>query len=200
MTKYLPKNIENLINEFNRLPGIGPKTAQRLAFYLLKNSEVKSRELADALMNVKNGIRFCNKCFILTTEEICDICTDKGRDADLICVVEDTMDLVAIEKAGGYKGLYHVLHGTIAPLDGIGPEDLKMKELVDRVANGGITEVIVATNPTLEGEATGLYIAKILAGSDVKITRIARGLPSGGDIEYADQTTIMRAMKGRVGI
>lgn len=200
MTKYLPKNIENLINEFNRLPGIGPKTAQRLAFHLLKSSEVKSRELADALMNVKNGIRFCNKCFILTTEEICDICTDKGRDADLICVVEDTMDLVAIEKAGGYKGLYHVLHGAIAPLDGIGPEDLKMKELVDRVANGGITEVIVATNPTLEGEATGLYIAKILAGYDVKITRIARGLPSGGDIEYADQTTIMRAMKGRVGI
>lgn len=200
MSKYLPKNIDDLIREFNRLPGIGPKTAQRLAFYILKSSDLVASELARALIDVKNGIRFCNKCFTLTTEEICGICADRGRDTSLVCVVEDTLDLAAIEKTGEYKGLYHVLHGAIAPLDGISPEDLKMKELADRVANGGITEVIVATNPTLEGEATGLYIAKILAKFDVKITRIARGLPSGGDIEYADQTTIMRAMKGRVGI
>ncbi|HAU39394.1 MAG: recombination protein recR, recombination protein RecR [Candidatus Peregrinibacteria bacterium GW2011_GWF2_43_17] len=200
MTKYLPKNIDDLIKEFNRLPGIGPKTAQRLAFHILKSSDLVAGELARALVDVKKGVRFCKKCFTLTTDEVCGICFDAGRDASVVCVVEDTLDLVAIEKAGGYKGLYHVLHGAMAPLDGIGPEDLKMKELADRVAEGEIKEVIVATNPNLEGEATGLYISKILAGFDVKITRIARGLPSGGDIEYADQTTIMRAMKGRVGI
>ena len=199
MTKYLPKNIENLINEFNRLPGIGPKTAQRLAFYLLKSSEMKSRELADALMNVKKGIRFCNKCFTLTSEEVCDICTDPMRKQDVVCVVEDSMDLIAIEKTGQFHGLYHVLHGKIAPLDGVGPDDLKLRELVARVDLGEIKEVIIATNPNLEGEATGFYISKILSGyPDVKITRIARGLPSGGDLEYADQTTIGRAIEGRV--
>jgi len=200
MTKYLPKNIDDLIKEFNRLPGIGPKTAQRLAFHVLKSSDLVANGLARALIDVKKGVRFCNKCFTLTTDETCGVCSDSTRDSGIICVVEDTLDLIAIEKSGGYKGLYHVLHGAIAPLDGVGPENLKIKELTDRVLAGGINEVIVATNPTLEGEATGLYIAKMLAGTDVKITRIARGLPSGGDIEYADQTTIVRAMKGRVGL
>lgn len=200
MSKYLPKNIEELVKEFNRLPGIGPKTAQRLAFHILKSPEFTARGLADALTRVKDGIRFCNECFTLTTDEICDICSDSGRDRSLVCVVEDPMDLIAIEKTGEYRGLYHVLHGAIAPLDGIGPDDIKIVELRDRVAKGEIKEVIVATNPNLEGEATGLYIAKVLMGFDVKITRIARGLPSGGDLEYADHTTISRAMNGRVGI
>ncbi|EKD63191.1 MAG: recombination protein RecR [uncultured bacterium] len=198
MTKYLPKNIENLINEFNRLPGIGPKTAQRLAFYLLKSSETRSRELADALVNVKTGIRMCNKCFTLTTEEICDICSDSVRKQEVVCVVEDSTDLIAIEKTGEFHGVYHVLHGKIAPLDGVGPDDIKLKELVARVACGEIKEVIVATNPNLEGEATALYISKILAPyNNVRVTRIARGLPSGGDLEYADLTTIGRAISGR---
>ncbi len=198
MAKYLPKNIDDLVKEFNRLPGIGPKTAQRLAFHILKSPDFAARGLADALTRVKEGIRFCKECCTLATEEICSICSDSGRDRSIICVVEDTLDLVAIEKTGEFKGLYHVLHGAITPLDGIGPDDIKLSELRDRVDGGDVKEVIVATNPSLEGEATGLYIAKILADFDVKITRIARGLPSGADIEYADQTTISKAMNGRV--
>jgi len=200
MAKYLPKNIDELINEFNRLPGIGPKTAQRLAFHILKSPDFVAKELGDALVRVKEGIGFCKECFTLTTSESCDICKDTSRDRDIVCVVEDPMDLIAIEKTGEYKGLYHVLHGAIAPLDGIGPDELKMQELQARVAAGSIKEVIIATNPSLEGEATGLYIGRILADYDVKITRIARGLPSGGELEYADQTTIMRAMAGRTGL
>jgi recombination protein RecR len=152
-------------------------------------------------MNVKKGIRFCNKCFTLATEEVCDICADSSRKHGVVCVVEDSTDLIAIEKTGEFNGIYHVLHGKIAPLDGIGPDDLKLKELVARVDKGGIEEVIVATNPNLEGEATGLYISKILAPyTGVRVTRIARGLPSGGDLEYADQTTIGKAIKGRVRV
>ncbi len=200
MAKYLPKNIDELITEFNRLPGIGPKTAQRLAFHILKSPDFAARDLADALTRVKDGIVFCQECFTLATSEKCDICKDESRDRSTVCVVEDPMDLIAIEKTGEYKGLYHVLHGAISPLDGIGPDELKMKELQNRIASGSVKEVIIATNPSLEGEATGLYIGKMLADYDVRITRIARGLPSGGDIEYADQTTIMRAMSGRTSL
>ncbi|OIP80901.1 recombination protein RecR [Candidatus Peregrinibacteria bacterium CG22_combo_CG10-13_8_21_14_all_44_10] len=200
MAKYLPKNIDELINEFNRLPGIGPKTAQRLAFHILKSPDFTARGLSDALLQVKDGIVFCKECFTLATTDLCEICQDDSRDRSLVCVVEDPMDLIAIEKTGEYKGLYHVLHGAITPLDGIGPDELKMKELFDRASEGSISEIIVATNPSLEGEATGLYIARLLAAFDIKITRIARGLPSGGDLEYADQTTISRAMNGRTSL
>lgn len=200
MAKYLPKNIDELINEFNRLPGIGPKTAQRLAFHILKSPDFTARGLSDALLQVKDGICFCKECFTLATTDLCEICQDDSRDRSLVCVVEDPMDLIAIEKTGEYKGLYHVLHGAITPLDGIGPDELKMKELFDRASGGSINEIIVATNPSLEGEATGLYIARLLAAFDIKITRIARGLPSGGDLEYADQTTISRAMNGRTSL
>lgn len=203
MAKYLPKNVDDLINEFNKLPGIGPKTAQRLAFHILKSPERIARGLSDAVSKVKDGIGLCKECFNLSTQEICEICGDGHRDRDLVCVVEDSLDLIAIEKTGEFKGIYHVLHGLIAPLDGIGPDDLRMKELRERVMKGDskgellIKEVIVATNPNLEGEATALYVSKMLSDLPVKVTRIARGLPSGGDLEYADHTTLTKAMSGR---
>ncbi|MBU1018680.1 MAG: recombination mediator RecR [Patescibacteria group bacterium] len=203
MAKYLPKNVEDLINELGRLPGIGPKTAQRLAFHILKSPDRVARGLSDAVARVREGIGLCRECFNLCTGEICEICDDSSRDKEVICVVEDSLDLIAIEKTGEFKGVYHVLHGLIAPLDGIGVDDIRMKELQERVAKGGldgelsVKEVIVATNPNLEGEATALYIARMLDGLDVSVSRIARGLPSGGDLEYADHTTLSRALEGR---
>ena len=195
----LPKPIERLINAFERLPGIGPKTASRLAFYLLKTPWEYSEDLAEALKLVKDGITFCQTCFNITdagrTE--CLICSDAKRDGSVVCVVEDPLDLVALEKTAGYKGRYHVLQGALSPIEGVGPDDIRIRELEERVGNGGITEVIIATNPSMEGDATALYIRQRLNKFEVKITRLARGLPVGGDLEYADQNTLLRALAGR---
>ena len=193
--------VQKLIDELSKLPGIGPKTAQRLTFHLLKLSPEDALPLAHALIEVKEVVRFCTRCFNLTEEELCDICLDAGRDAVAICVVEEPGDIISIERTHEYRGLYHVLGGALSPLDGVGPEKLHLAELVDRVGDEGTREVIVATNPTMAGEATALYIAEELrrftnAGT-LRITRPAAGLPMGGDLEYADEVTLGRALAGR---
>ena len=197
MSTFLPKSIQDLIRELSSLPGVGPKTAQRLAFHLLRSHQGISRNLGEAVLNLKKGVTLCRECQNLTTENPCKICTNVYRDKKIICVVEDTMDLIAVEKTREYKGLYHVLHGVIAPMDGIGPQDLKIRELLARIKNNGVKEVILATNPSMEGEATAMYLAKLLKRHKVKVTRIARGLPVGGDLEYADDITLTRALEGR---
>ncbi len=189
--------VARLIEALQRLPGIGPKTAQRLAFFLLKRPADEVRELAAALVAVKDRIVYCRTCFNVTDEDPCRICADPARDGRLICVVEEPNDLLAMERTGEYRGRYHVLLGALSPLDGIGPEDLKVRELLARLDAGGATEVILATNPNVEGEATALYLAKLLRPLGVKVTRIARGLPVGGDLEYADQVTLSKALEGR---
>lgn len=189
--------IDDLANELAKLPGIGRKTALRLTYHLLKQSPEQSRRLADALVTLSERVRPCARCFNLTEEELCVICRDPRRDASLICVVEESSDIGAIERAGEYRGVYHVLGGRLSPLDGVGPEDLTIPALVERVAGGGIREVIVATNPSLEGEATALYVQRQLAVQGTTISRIARGLPVGGDLEYADGVTIAQALAAR---
>ena len=195
----LPAPLERLILALERLPGIGPKTASRLAFYLLKAPAEFSSDLADALKMVKNGTAFCQRCFNITDtgREECVICADPKRDKSVVCVVEDPLDMVALEKTDGFKGLYHVLHGALSPIEGIGPDDIKIYELEERVKNGGIAEIIIATNPSMEGDATALYLRQRLDKYPVKLTRLARGLPVGGDLEYADQSTLLRALAGR---
>jgi len=195
----LPDPLERLILALERLPGVGPKTASRLAFFLLKAPAEFSSDLADALKMVKNGTAFCQRCFNITDagREECVICADPKRDKSVVCVVEDPLDMVALEKTDGFKGLYHVLHGALSPIEGIGPDDIKIYELEERVKNGGITEIIVATNPSMEGDATALYLRQRLDKYPVKLTRLARGLPVGGDLEYADQSTLLRALAGR---
>jgi len=195
----LPDPLERLILALERLPGIGPKTASRLAFYLLKAPAEFSSDLADALKMVKNGTAFCQRCFNITDtgREECVICADPKRDKSVVCVVEDPLDMVALEKTDGFKGLYHVLHGALSPIEGIGPDDIKIYELEERVKNGGIAEIIIATNPSMEGDATALYLRQRLDKYPVKLTRLARGLPVGGDLEYADQSTLLRALAGR---
>ncbi|MBI4639655.1 MAG: recombination protein RecR [Candidatus Tectomicrobia bacterium] len=192
-----PRSLANLIDELTRLPGIGEKTAQRLAFFLLKWSQKEAMNLAQAIINVKERVRFCSICSSITEEDPCEICADQGRHRDTICVVEEPSDVFAIEKTGEYKGLYHVLMGSLSPLDGIGPEDLKIGELLTRLKEGGVHEVIVATNPNLEGEATAIYLSKLIKPMGVKVTRIAHGLPVGGNLEYADEVTLMKSMEGR---
>jgi recombination protein RecR len=189
-------SVEKLISLLARLPGIGRKSAGRLAFHLLKISREEAFELADVIREVKEKVGFCSICFNISESDPCFICTDARREGDIICVVEESSDLVALEKAEGFNGLYHILGGRISPLDGIGPDDLKIKELLERI-NGSVKEVIVATNPNVEGEATALYLAKLLKPLDVRVTRIARGLPVGGDLEYADGVTLSRALEGR---
>lgn len=189
--------IDELANELAKLPGIGRKTALRLTYHLLKQSPEQSRRLADALVSLAERVRPCTRCFNLTEEELCSICRDPRRDATLICVVEESSDIGAIERAGEYRGVYHVLGGRLSPLDGVGPEDLTLASLSDRVAQGGVREVIVATNPSLEGEATALYVQRQLAPRALTVTRIARGLPVGGDLEYADGVTIAQALAAR---
>jgi len=195
----LPEPIQNLINALERLPGIGPKSASRLAFYLLRASEDISQDLSVALANLKTNTAFCQECFNITEarRERCEICESQKRDGSLICVVEEALDVLALERTGGFNGKYHVLQGVLSPIEGIGPDDLKIKQLVSRVANGGVKEIILATNPSMEGDATAQYLQSQLKPFDVHVTRLARGLPVGGDLEYADQSTLLRALSGR---
>jgi recombination protein RecR len=189
--------IEDLTGELSRLPGIGRKTALRLTYYLLKQPPEQSRRLADSLVALAERVRPCARCFNLTEEELCSICRDPRRDAALICAVEEAADIGAIERAGEYRGQYHVLGGRLSPLDGVTPDDLTIPQLVRRVAGGEVREVILATNPSLEGEATALYVQRQLAPYPLSVTRIARGLPVGGDLEYADGVTIAQALTAR---
>jgi recombination protein RecR len=195
----LPAPIRDLINAFSRLPGIGPKTASRLTFYLLTAQDDLSQDLAAALSALKTQIAYCQTCFYITItgQTQCEICTDADRDQDVICVVEEPLDVLAIERTEGFHGRYHVLQGVLSPIEGIGPEDLKIRELLTRVSNAATREIILATNPSMEGDATAMYLSRQLASSAVRVTRLARGLPVGGDLEYADPHTLMRALDGR---
>jgi recombination protein RecR len=194
--------VARLIESFARLPGIGPKTAQRLTYHLLRAADGEARTLAAALIDVRDKVVFCDRCFNISDAPLCPICRDGGRDTSRLCVVEEPLDVLALERTGEFKGLYHVLHGAISPIDGIGPERLKIRELLARAddakrAGEPFEEVIVATNPTLEGEATAMYLAERLEGVVGIVSRIARGLPVGGDLEYADEVTLIRALQGR---
>ena len=195
----LPESLQSLINALERLPGIGPKSASRLAFYFLRAPEEVSQDLASALANLKANTTLCQECFNITEagREQCEICESSERDASLVCVVEEALDVLALERTGGYRGKYHVLQGVLSPFEGIGPDDLKIKQLIARVGQGEIKEVILATNPSIEGEATALYVQQALATQAVRVTRIARGLPVGGDLEYADGVTIAQALVAR---
>jgi recombination protein RecR len=195
----LPRPVERLIEAFTRLPGIGPKTASRLTYHLLRTAEADSRELAQALEGLRQGTVFCSRCFNITARETdpCGICQDGSREPGVLCVVEEPLDVVAIERTGGYAGRYHVLHGALSPVEGIGPDNLKIQELLGRVEAEAIRELILAMNPTLEGEATALYLKGVLQGKPVRLTRLARGLPAGGDLEYADSRTLTEALQGR---
>ena len=195
----LPESLQSLINALERLPGIGPKSASRLAFYFLRAPEEVSQDLAEALANLKANTTLCQECFNITEagRERCEVCESPKRDGSVICVVEESLDVLALERTDGYRGKYHVLQGVLSPIDGIGPEDLKIKQLISRVAQGEIKEVILATNPSMEGDATALYLQQHLEPLGVKVTRLARGLPVGGDLEYADQNTLLRALSGR---
>ena len=189
--------IQDLIDELSRLPGIGPKSAERLAFHLVKVSPQEARRLAETIVAAKERVRFCRECFSLAEGDLCRICRDPSRDPTIICVVEESKDQAAIEKAGVIKGRYHVLGGAISPLDGVGPDDLRVQELLDRVHRNGVHEVILATNPNLEGNATAMYVAGLLKVAGVRVTRLASGLPVGGDLEYADEVTLGQALEGR---
>ena len=189
--------VSRLIEELGKLPGIGPKSAARLAYYLLRMPEAEARALAEAIIAVKDKTVLCSSCQNITDSDPCAICTSDERDHSIICVVKEPLDILALERTGQYKGLYHVLHGVLSPMDGIGPEDLKIKELLERIKTGSVKEVILATNPNLEGEATAMYIQKLLSPLELRITRLARGLPVGGDLEYADEVTLTHALDGR---
>ncbi len=191
-----PKSVQRLIDEFSRLPGVGPKTASRLTYFLLRGDGQQPRDLAQALLELKERTRLCSTCFNITESDPCPVCADATRQSSLLCVVEEPLDVLAIERTN-FKGRYHVLHGVLSPVEGVGPEDLKIKELVARARREPLTEVILATNVSLEGEATAMYVQKQLAPLGLKITRLARGLPVGGDLEYADETTLARALEGR---
>ena len=195
----LTASMEELITAFKKLPGVGPRTAERFAFYLLTQPSVVAKHLAEAILKVKERIGFCKVCFNLADEDFCSICRDPARDKSIVCVVEHPRGIIALEKAGGYKGGYHVLLGALSPLDGIGPRDLKIQELKARLQEGGIREVILATDSDMEGEATALFLAKELSGigTGIHLTRLAAGIPMGSNVEYADQVTLIRAMEGR---
>lgn len=194
---HYPEPFARLIEALQRLPGIGPKSAQRLTFFLLKRPLDEVRELSEAVLAVKEKITYCRNCFNVTDEDPCRICADPSRDGRVLCVVEEPNDLLAMERTGEFHGRYHVLMGALSPLDGIGPDDLKVRELLTRLEAGEIAEVILATNPNVEGEATAIFLAKLLRPLGVRVTRIARGLPVGGDLEYADQVTLTKALEGR---
>ena len=193
----LPNNLKKISLFLERLPGIGEKTANRLAFYFLRLPEEDLKEFAENISDLKTKTKFCRICFNLTEKELCAICEDAKRDQDIVTVVESVLDLLSFETGNIYNGIYHVLHGKIDPLNHVGPDDIKIKELVDRVKKSHPSEIILATNPSMEGDATALYLQQQLAGSGVRITRLARGLPVGGDLEYADQNTLLRALAGR---
>jgi recombination protein RecR len=192
-----PQPVQRLIEAFSRLPGIGPKSASRLTYYLIRSQSDEAIELSDALRELREKIQFCSICFNITEHSPCPICESEERDRNVICVVEEPLDVMAIERTREYRGLYHVLHGAISPMDGVGPEDLRIRELADRVLNSSVKEIILATNPSLEGENTAMYIQRKLIAPGIKITRLARGLPMGGDLEYADEVTLARALEGR---
>jgi recombination protein RecR len=189
--------VARLIQEFHKLPGIGPKSAQRLTYYLLRVPQEDALALAQAILEVKEKIAFCSICQNLTDTDPCLICDNPQRDRSQICVVEEALDILALERSGSYHGLYHVLHGVISPMDGVGPEDLKVEELLERLKGGDVSEVILATNPNLEGEATAMYLSRLLRPLGLRLTRLARGLPTGADLEYADDLTLARALEGR---
>jgi recombination protein RecR len=193
----IPRPVQALVDELSRLPGIGPKTASRLTYYLLRQPAEQTRALAEALAQLKERIRFCSICFNMTENDPCPICLDDTRDSAWLCVVEDPLDVIALERTRLFKGRYHVLHGAISPVEGVGPEDLRIKELMTRLNKEKIREVTLATNPSYEGEATAMYLQKQIAPMGIKATRLARGLPVGGDLEYADETTLARALEGR---
>jgi recombination protein RecR len=195
----LPEPVQNLISAFERLPGIGPKTASRLSFYLLRGDEGISLQLAEALMKLKTSTALCPQCFNITLAgvDLCEICSNPKRQTGILCVVEEPIDVLVLEQTGGFNGLYHVLQGVISPIEGIGPDDLRIRPLIERMKNGEIKEVILATNPSMEGDATALYLKQQLAPFNIHLTRLARGLPMGGDLEYADQNTLLRALAGR---
>ncbi len=192
--------IARLIDAFHKLPGIGPKSAQRLTYHLLRSSTEEARALAEAIVDLKEKITFCSICQNVTEVDPCGICSDTQRDQSTICVVEEPLDILALERSRQYHGLYHVLHGVVSPMDGVGPEDLKLDELVARMRNGDVKEVIMATNPNLEGEATAMYVGRLLEPMGVRVTRLARGLPTGADLEYADDTTLARALEYRQNV
>jgi len=189
--------VSRLIEELGKLPGIGPKSAARLTYYLLRIPEAEARALAEAIIAVKEKTVLCSSCQNITDSNPCAICGSKERDHSIICVVKEPLDILALERTGQYKGLYHVLHGVLSPMDGIGPDDLKIKELLQRLKAGSVKEVILATNPNLEGEATAMYLQRLLSPFGVRLTRLARGLPVGGDLEYADEVTLTHALEGR---
>lgn len=196
MSLYSP-SIEKLIESFERLPSIGHKTAARLAFYMLDLNEQDTAEFIDSIVNAKKNLKFCSKCYNISDTDPCPICSSPKRDASIICVVEDVRDIVAMERTHEFKGIYHVLHGSISPMNGIGPDDIKLKELLARLSDGTVKELILATNPRVEGEATAMYISKLVKPMGVKVTRIAHGIPVGGDLEYTDEVTLSKALEGR---
>ena len=193
----LPKPVSRLIDELSKLPGIGEKNATRLAFHILRSKDEYTKNLAQAIVDVKKDVRVCSICFNISTGDPCEICTDHTRENGLICVIEEPMDLLAVEKSRVFSGLYHVLNGVIAPLEGIGPEDLTINPLITRLKENNVTEIIIATNPSVEGEATSLYIARLVKPLGVKVSRIAHGIPMGGDLEYTDELTIGQALRDR---
>ena len=194
---YYSSQISRLIEEFSKLPGIGPKSAQRLAFHIINRPIEEVKSLSDAIIEAKEHVRYCKQCYTLTDSELCPICSNPERDASTIMVVENTRDLAAYEKTGKYNGVYHVPHGAISPMLGIGPNDIRLKELIQRL-QGDVKEVIIATNSSLEGETTAMYISKLIKPTGIKVSRIASGVPVGGDLEYIDQVTLLRALEGRV--
>lgn len=187
----------NLVDQLAKLPGIGRKSAQRLAFHILKQSDEEAQLLADAILTAKANIHYCSLCYNLTDKELCPICSNPERDASVLCVVEDARDVIALERSNQFHGLYHVLHGAISPMDGVGPDQLKIKELLQRLQQHPAEEIIIATNTSIEGEATAMYLSNLLKPLGIKVTRIAQGLPVGGDIQYADEVTLARAFEGR---
>ncbi len=200
MNEHIPVTaapLARLIEEFYKLPGIGPKSAQRLAYYLLRMPAAEAHSLAQAILEVKERVTLCSTCQNVTENDPCRVCSSESRDRSVICVVEEPLDILSIERSGSYTGMYHVLHGAISPMDGIGPEDLKIGELLSRLRRGDVTEIILATNPNLEGEATAMYLGRLIGPLGLKVTRLARGLPVGGDLEYADDVTLAKALEGR---
>ena len=197
MSYYSP-SIEKLIESFEKLPSIGSKTAARLAFYILNASEEETNEFIKSIQDAKANLKYCSQCYNITDTDPCPICSNSARDKSVICVVEDVKDVVAMERTHEFKGVYHVLHGSISPMNGVGPDDIKIKELLSRLMNGAVKEIILATNPRVEGEATAMYISKLVKPLGVKVTRIAHGIPVGGDLEYTDEVTLGKALEGRV--
>ncbi len=195
--KQYPKPLGRLVNELSKMPGIGGKTAQRLAFHILSLTDEEAKALAFAISDAKESMKYCSVCGNLTDREPCAICSDAARRRDVICVVESPKDVMAMERIKEFDGLYHVLHGAISPMDGIGPEDINLKQLIIRLQNQDVKEIILATNPNIEGEATAMYIARLIKPSGIKVSRIANGIPVGGDLEYADEVTLLKAMEGR---